>query len=89
MKRDWLYIISPCIIAIVLFVIGIITSMTQMEKSGGWSFIGVIICFPALIIALALDIMLKYFIKKTGILWLIEAIIVILGFLLIWSRFGS
>lgn len=87
MKKDWLYNISPCIIAAVLAVIGLIDSSLSMQKSGGWSFLGVIVGVPILLVAILVDVIIKKFIKKTGMLWLVESGVVFLGILLLYTWF--
>ena len=79
MKRSWLYYISPCMLAIVICVIGIIAGFASMQSSGGWSYILVIIFAPAIFILLGVDWLVKT-ITKGNILyiWIIEVIVIII-----------
>jgi len=89
MKRDWLYILSPCIIAAIFTIVGMITALFALGPSGGWSFLAVIIGLPFLLTIVVADIILKYFItKKTGLIWLIEIIIVGIGIFILKSYMG-
>ncbi len=88
-KRNWLRLFSPCVIASILTVIAIIMSLTEIEKSGGWSMIGVIVALPFLIILLIIDALIKTFTKdKTVFIWLVEIglITIIILIFLRWTR---
>lgn len=72
-KRDWLRILSPAVLGIVLCVIGIIISFAGLENSGGWSFLGVIILAPVFGILLATHfIAILIFKDKTLFIWIVE-----------------
>jgi hypothetical protein len=79
MKRSWLYHISPCILGIVICLIGIIAGFTSMQSSGGWSYVLVIILAPAILILIGVDWLVKT-ITKGNILyiWIIEVIAIII-----------
>ncbi len=81
-KSNWLFIVSPCLLAALICLYGIIDSYLDMGHSKGWSFIGVIILVPILVIVLVADLLLKYFLKgRTGLLWLIEIVLIAIIFL--------
>jgi hypothetical protein len=72
-KKDWFRIFSPAVLGIAFAVVGIIISYADMEKSGGWSYLGVIILTPISILLLALDFIVKAVFKdKTIFIWLVE-----------------
>lgn len=86
MKKHWLYYISPCILASVICVIGIITGLVGMQSSGGWSFIAVIIFGPALAILLVADFGVKVLTKGNLLyIWIIEVIIVVI--MILWLNY--
>ncbi|MES1181217.1 MAG: hypothetical protein ABUL44_00325 [Flavobacterium sp.] len=78
-----LYIFSPCVLAVLFSAYVLITSHMEMEASGGWSYLGVIIFSPVLYTSLAVAILLRLLFwklknisssKKTFLLWLIELV---------------
>ncbi len=80
-RRNWLYIISPCVIATAFSLIVIISSYLNMENSGGWSFIGVIIFVPIFLIILAIDFWVKILVRKKVLyVWLAESILILIMF---------
>jgi hypothetical protein len=86
MNKNWLYYISPCILASVICVIGIITGLAALQSSGGWSFIAVMIFGPALVILFVADILVKMLTKGNLLyIWIIEIIIVIITIL--WFKY--
>lgn len=88
-KRDWFYIISPCIIALTLSIIGIIICYSDLEHSKGWSMLGVMICSYFLLVVVIVDFVLKQIIKKkTGLLWLIEIALIVVTALIFRNYFG-
>ena len=85
MKKHWLYYISPCILASVICIIGIVAGFAGMQSSGGWSFIAVIIFGPALAILLVADFLVKILTKgRLLYIWIIEVIIVVI--LILWEK---
>ena len=77
MKRPWLYYFSPCIIASVICLIGVITGLAEMKGSGGWSFLLVILFGPAILIFLVADLIVKSVMKERVLyIWLMEMLIV-------------
>lgn len=78
-KRNWLRICSPFAIASILILVAIIKSLFEMEKSGGWSMIGVIIGLPLLIVLVIIDLLIKTFKEiKTTVIWLLEIGLIII-----------
>jgi hypothetical protein len=88
-RKNWFYIISPCIIAGVLAILGIIDSYLSMKSSEGWSFLGVIIAVPFLAFVIILDLILKSLVKKKVLyVWLIETILILVVICLLKYYFG-
>lgn len=84
-KNHWLYILSPCVFAIAISLFAVIYSLSVMDKTGGWSFLGVIIFLPALLIFLALDLLIKLIFKRKVFQdWVAELIVVGIG---VWLYF--
>jgi hypothetical protein len=77
-KKNWLYIISPCVIAAAFSVFAIISSYLDMDDSGGWSFLGVIIFVGILLIILGIDFFVKFWVKKALYVWLAESILILI-----------
>ena len=85
MNRSWLYYISPCALAAVLCLIGIIQGLVEMRSSDGWSYLAVIIGIPALFILLVVDIVVKMITKgKVLYIWIFEIIAIVI--LVIWYK---
>ena len=85
MNRSWLYYISPCALAAVLCLIGIIQGLVEMRSSDGWSYLAVIIGIPALFILLVVDIVVKMITKgKVLFIWIFEIIAIVI--LVIWYK---
>jgi len=83
MKKHWLYYFSPCVIGIVISVIGIIAGLAGMQSSGGWSYILVLIFLPAILILTVADLLTKILTKGRVLhIWIIEAVVITI--LLIW-----
>ena len=81
-KRNWWLICLPFIIAVLLSVILIITAFIQLESSAGYSLIAFYILFPAIFILLMADVGIKSMAKRnTALVWLIEAVLLLLSFL--------
>ena len=89
-KRDWFRIFSPAVLGIVFSIIAIIISYVDLESSGGWSFLGVIMLAPVFGILLILDLVIKLILKdKTLIIWLIELLTLGLIYMLWISKFAG
>ncbi len=81
MKKNWVYIISPCIIALIALIVGIIESLFDAHSSQGWSIIGVMVGVPFFILIIGIDFLLKMAIKRNVILlWSVEIILIIICF---------
>ena len=77
-RRNWLYIISPCIIAAVFSLLVIISSYLSVNRSGGWSYLPMMIFIPVLFIMLVIDVFVKLIAKKNVLyVWLIEIVLII------------
>ncbi len=90
-KRSLLFYISPCAIAAVIVLIGIIDSYRQLDASQGWSGIGLIIGIPALLMLTVVDVVVKFAITRRAlIVWLIEVIVLLAGiiYMAYFSSFG-
>lgn len=88
-KRNWLRICSPFAIASILIIIAIIESLFEMEKSGGWSMIGVIIGLPLLIVLVIIDLLIKTFKEiKTTVIWLLEIGLLIITLFVLFNWLG-
>lgn len=86
MKKDWLYYISPCALAAVLCVIGIIQGFVQMRSSEGWSFLAVMMGIPALFILLLVAFVIRMITKgRVLYIWIFE--IIAIAILVIWFNF--
>ncbi len=78
-KKNWLYIISPCVIAAAFSVFAIIDSYFDMNSSGGWSFLGVLIFVPLLLLVIGIDLIVKLIFKKQIFyIWLIETLLIVI-----------
>jgi len=81
MKRNWFYILSPCILAAIFSLLTIIGSVYSYSSSGGWSMIGVIIFVPVLIAVIGLDLLIKMITKKNVlVIWIVELIIIVIAY---------
>jgi len=74
-------IASPCFLACVLCFAGIIASLLWINKTAGWSFIGVFVFFPAMVICYLADRIMKALVQPPGKLWLYQLLFltVVLG----------
>ena len=59
-KRNWIYILTPCVWGIVFSLFVIVMSKFLLKSSGGWSFLGVIIFVPVALGLFGLDVIFKY-----------------------------
>ncbi len=88
-KKDWLRIFSPCIITSILTIIAIVESLIELNKSGGWSLIGVIVGLPFLAILLLIDFLIKFITKvKTFYIWIIELMLIAIIALVFFQLMG-
>lgn len=62
--NKWFSKITPCVLAAVFSIVAIAWGYFDMEKSGGWSFIAVIVFIPILIAAVVVDIITKLIFKR-------------------------
>jgi hypothetical protein len=87
-KRNWAFIVSPCIIAAIIFLGGIIYAYASMRTSEGWSLVALAFCLPGLFAALLIDIVLRIFLKEVkqkGLyIWMIEPVLMALGFIVFY-----
>jgi predicted Na+-dependent transporter len=90
MKKNWLYRLSPCIIATILCLFFVIGGYLNLHRSGGWSMLGVIIFMPYIFILPLVDLLIKWIAKeKTFIIWMGEvAILLIIYFVFIEKYTG-
>lgn len=83
-KRNWWYIISPCVIAGILAVLMIIEGALK----GGWSILGVLVGIPFLAAMIVIDFIIKLLVKhKSSRVWLVETILIAATVLFISLRF--
>lgn len=79
MLKKILYFLSPCVVVILFCIVVMIVSWFQLEQSGGWSMLGVIIFLPVLIAAGIADLVVKLTLKKRlPYVWLTEIILLII-----------
>lgn len=79
MLKKILYFLSPCVVVILFCIVVMIVSWFQLEQSGGWSMLGVIIFLPVLIAAIIADLAVKLTLKKRlPYVWLTEIILLII-----------
>jgi len=79
MKKNWSYIISPCVLLAAFSIYGIISSYLNMQHSGGWSYIGVILCRNILLFAVIVDIIARIFLKRKILLfWMAETAAIVI-----------
>jgi predicted Na+-dependent transporter len=84
-----LYLLSPCILATAFCVVAIITGYLQMESSGGWSYLAVIIFLPVLISAIVIDVLARLFLRKKLLLfWITEIVILIIVYFIFIRKYG-
>lgn len=86
--KDWLYIISPCVLASALAIFAIIYSLADLRASGGWSYILVPIASSFLLAVIAIDVVVRLIVRRrAGLLWLIEIAVLILTVLIFRNQF--
>jgi hypothetical protein len=73
--KKWFCIISPCLIAAVFSLTLIIIGYINMNDSGGWSFLAVIIFGPILFAVIVIDTVVKLIFKnKPYHIWILEIV---------------
>ncbi len=76
-KRNWYYIISPCVIAGILAFVWTLYWFIIFEMESGWSILGVISGLPFLVVMILADVIVKVTVKKKTVkIWLIELSII-------------
>jgi hypothetical protein len=87
-KRNWLYIFSPCVVAMLFAVFAIIYFSGVLKNSGGRSGVGVSIFSMFLLIVFLIDMSARLIIgKRAGILWLVETILIVATILIFNNKF--
>lgn len=75
MKKNWFYIISPCVLLAAFSIFMIISGYASIQESGGWSYIAVIIARNALFFTIAVDVIARLIIKRKALLlWIVELV---------------
>jgi len=83
MNISWKYILSPCVIAAAVILIGLIQSAATIKSSQGWNALGLIYGIPLLLLIIGIDAVIKLLVKKKiGLVWLIELILIAVVFFL-------
>lgn len=72
--RKWAYIYSPCVISMMLVLIGVVVAYFDLRKSQGYSAIWFMLLLPTFLLLFVVDRLLKRFVKSAGYLWLIQII---------------
>jgi len=78
--KKWLYICSPCIVAMMLALIEIVAAFLDIEASQGYSAILIVLLLPAFLIIFTVDRVTKRFLKQAGDLLLIQMVFLLLAF---------
>ena len=85
MKRDWLRVLSPCVITAGISLIFMINSVDEFERSEGWSMVGVLLFAPLFLYVVVVDILVKGLFKlNTAQIWLLELGLIGLGYIVFW-----
>ncbi len=83
MKNNIFYILSPCIIVIVILGLGLLADSAQ----GGWHMLGVVAGLPLLAITAVIGLITKLFIRKNNVLlWIVEIVLVVAVFVVLMKR---
>ncbi len=73
--KKWFGIISPCLIAAAFSLTALIIGYINMNNSGGWSYLAVIIFGPILFAVIVIDIIVKIiFRQKPYHIWILEIV---------------
>lgn len=62
--EKWFSKITPCVLAAVVSIIAIAWGYFDMESSGGWSFIAVIVFIPIFVAVIVVDFIVKLIFKQ-------------------------
>ena len=77
MKKNWFYIITPCILGAAFSLLIVIDGLIEMNSSNGWSMLAVYIFSPLLLgLLIAVFFIKKIVSKKPEIIWIAEIIII-------------
>ena len=88
--KEFLYIFSPCVLAVLLCIILIAQACSDMESSKGWSYLGIIILRPALITIAIAGIATKIALrKKLLLLWIVEVAVIVITYFIFVSPYTS
>lgn len=89
-SSKWFRILSPCVLAMGFCCVAMITSFLNIDKSGGWSFLGIIVFLPTLFLLWITDFITKAISKGTILyIWLVELLLVgIVTWYLLTPMFG-
>jgi hypothetical protein len=80
--NKWFRIFSPCFIAVLLSLVGIIMCFLYLHKTDGWSVLAVPIFLIASGTFFATDRILKLIITSVKKLWIVQLITIAIAFLL-------
>ncbi|WP_110057079.1 hypothetical protein [Chitinophaga sp. S165] len=86
-KRNWAYIFSPCIVAIIMLACVVIGANVLSGSPEPMAFAGLllVLLFPCIVIALAVDIIIRAFLRdkedklKAGFIWITESFLLLFG----------
>lgn len=75
--KNWFRILSPCILAAALTVIGVIASIIALPRTEGFTIVSIIVLVPFCGAFLLVDFITKLLIKQnTLVLWLVQLAII-------------
>lgn len=81
--QKWFRIFSPCFMATLLSLGGVILCILYLRKSEGWSALGIPVFLITSVVCFVGDRILKFIIKTTIKLWIVQLIALsVAGFLL-------
>jgi hypothetical protein len=87
-KKNFLFFLTPCIIAAVGLFVMMVDSIVFLKRSKGDSYTGIIVALPFFIVYLITDYLLRRYLKKNlVVIWVIEIIILILSAILFSNYF--
>ncbi len=73
--NKWFSKITPCVLAAVFSLVAMAWGYFDMEKSGGWSFIAIIVFMPILLLVVVVDLLVKSIFRgKPYHIWGIEIV---------------
>lgn len=89
-KRNWAYILSPCVILAILFAaIIVLYTLATVERAEERAYMiyAILLILPSLIISLLIDLILRFFLKqvkkKVLYIWVIEMTLILFAFSLL------